>query len=109
MTDWDACLAGTPPARLAGRLLRLVESQEQVATNQLVGSLERLQLISYVVSDRFQRLLLVICRMRQSQLLPQRVVLFGHYEQRDLFFEQLVAELLRLLCPGSNERLVLDL
>lgn len=41
MIDWDACLAATPPCRLSGELLRLVESQEQVATNQLVSSLDR--------------------------------------------------------------------
>jgi hypothetical protein len=39
MTDWAALVAATPPLRLAGTLRRLVESQEQVATNQLVGSL----------------------------------------------------------------------
>jgi hypothetical protein len=38
---WDGCLADAKPAELAGVLLRLVESQEQVATNQLVSSLER--------------------------------------------------------------------
>lgn len=41
MPDWGTCLAGTRPVRLSGTLLRLVESQEQVATNQLVSSLER--------------------------------------------------------------------
>ncbi|HUW27393.1 MAG TPA: RES family NAD+ phosphorylase [Sulfuriferula sp.] len=41
MIDWDACLADAKPHRLSGVLLRLVESQEQVATNQLVGSLDR--------------------------------------------------------------------
>lgn len=39
--DWGACLAESPPARFSGVLLRLVESQEQVATSRLVGSLER--------------------------------------------------------------------
>jgi hypothetical protein len=39
--DWDGILAGTRPVRLAGTLRRLVESQEQVATNQLVSSLAR--------------------------------------------------------------------
>jgi hypothetical protein len=39
MIDWAGLLAATPPLRLAGTLRRLVESQEQVATNQLVGSL----------------------------------------------------------------------
>jgi len=39
--DWPASLASTQPVKLAGTLLRLVESQEQVATNQLVGSLAR--------------------------------------------------------------------
>ena len=41
MVDWHACLADTRPVKLSGTLLRLVESQEQVATSQLVGSLER--------------------------------------------------------------------
>ncbi len=41
MPDWGDVLATTPPIRLAGRVQRLVESQEQVATNQLVGSLAR--------------------------------------------------------------------
>lgn len=39
--DWSTCLSQAAPAHLAGTLLRLVESQEQVATNQLVSSLER--------------------------------------------------------------------
>jgi hypothetical protein len=37
--DWAGILAATQPIRLAGTLRRLVESQEQVATNQLVSSL----------------------------------------------------------------------
>ena len=41
MIDWDACLVDAQPGKLAGKMLRLVESQEQVATNQLVTSLER--------------------------------------------------------------------
>ncbi len=41
MADWAACLAECAPAELAGQLYRLVESHEQVATNQLVSSLER--------------------------------------------------------------------
>lgn len=41
MVDWDACLASSRPTRLSGALLRLVESQEQVATSRLVGSLAR--------------------------------------------------------------------
>lgn len=41
MTDWDACLAGAPAGLVSGRLLRLVESQEEVATTRLVSSLER--------------------------------------------------------------------
>lgn len=40
MIDWAACLAEAAPGPLAGVLLRLVESQEQIATNQLVGSLD---------------------------------------------------------------------
>lgn len=41
MTDWDACLTAATPVKLAGGALRLVESQEQAATGELVGSLER--------------------------------------------------------------------
>lgn len=41
MIDWKACLATAQPLALSGTALRLVESQEQVATNQLVRSLER--------------------------------------------------------------------
>jgi hypothetical protein len=41
VVNWQACVADTQPAKLSGTLLRLVESQEQVATSQLVGSLER--------------------------------------------------------------------
>jgi hypothetical protein len=41
VVDWDACLATARPGLLEGSLLRLVESQEQVATTQLVSSLER--------------------------------------------------------------------
>jgi hypothetical protein len=39
--DWQTCLADTQPLKLSGVLLRLVESQEQVATSQLVASLDR--------------------------------------------------------------------
>jgi hypothetical protein len=41
VVNWEACLADSPPLKLSGTLLRLVESQEQVATSQLVGSLEQ--------------------------------------------------------------------
>lgn len=39
--DWDACLSKVGLQDLSGVLLRLVESQEQVATNRLVRSLDR--------------------------------------------------------------------
>jgi len=41
VAHWDACLAGATAGLVSGRLLRLVESQEEVATTQLVSSLER--------------------------------------------------------------------
>jgi len=41
VVDWDACLTDARPLKLSGVVFRLVESQEQVATNQLVSSLER--------------------------------------------------------------------
>lgn len=45
MADWSAVLDAARPVRLSGTLLRLVESQEQVATNQLVRSLDRQALL----------------------------------------------------------------
>jgi len=45
LVDWDACLAGIEGVDLTGQLLRLVESQEQVATNQLVDSLAKQALL----------------------------------------------------------------
>jgi len=45
VVDWQACLADAPPVKLTGTLLRLVESQEQVATRQLVASLARQTLL----------------------------------------------------------------
>jgi hypothetical protein len=40
LEPWDSCLAAAPPRPLSGTLRRLVESQEQVATMQLVSSLK---------------------------------------------------------------------
>jgi len=41
MVEWEALLEAAPPIKLTGALQRLVENQEQIATNQLVGSLAR--------------------------------------------------------------------
>jgi hypothetical protein len=56
MTDWTAFLADTPPVKLSGTLLRLVESQEQVATNQLVASLDRQALLEDMLEATKPRL-----------------------------------------------------
>ncbi|HEX5675612.1 MAG TPA: RES family NAD+ phosphorylase [Azonexus sp.] len=56
MVDWQACLADTPPLKLTGTLLRLVESQEQVATSQLVDSLERQTLLEDMLEATKPRL-----------------------------------------------------
>lgn len=46
MTDiWAACGAAAEPCRLGGEVLRLVESQEQVATNRLVATLAEQELL----------------------------------------------------------------
>lgn len=45
MEPWDSCLAATQPRTLSGTLRRLVESQEQVATTQLVSSLKHQALL----------------------------------------------------------------
>jgi hypothetical protein len=42
---WEQCAGQITPGPLAGRLLRLVESQEQVATSRIVGSLSRQALL----------------------------------------------------------------
>lgn len=56
MVDWDACLASAKPAKLSDTLLRLVESQEQVATNQLVSSLERQAMLEDMLESTKPRL-----------------------------------------------------
>lgn len=45
MPDWSAVLAQAQPGVVAGTLLRLVESQAQVATTRLVSSLDRQALL----------------------------------------------------------------
>ncbi|WP_211160077.1 hypothetical protein [Aromatoleum aromaticum] len=46
MTDiWAAVGAEAPVVELAGDLVRLVESQEQIATNRLVDTLEEQALL----------------------------------------------------------------
>src|SRR5688500_8455099 len=46
MSDgWAACLADARPVALEGEVLRLVESQEQVATNRLVDTLSEQALL----------------------------------------------------------------
>ncbi|MHB0990238.1 MAG: RES family NAD+ phosphorylase [Burkholderiales bacterium] len=56
MIDWSACLAQAELTGLAGVILRLVESQEQVATNQLVGSLERQAVLETLLETTKPRL-----------------------------------------------------
>ena len=41
MPNWQRCIAEAAPQPLSGTLRRLVESQEQIATNSLVSSLDR--------------------------------------------------------------------
>ena len=46
MSDiWAACVAQARPLKLAATILRLVESQEQVATNRLVATLAEQDLL----------------------------------------------------------------
>lgn len=56
MVDWQACLADAPPVKLTGTLLRLVESQEQVATRQLVATLARQTLLEDMLEATKPRL-----------------------------------------------------
>jgi hypothetical protein len=51
VVEWSACLADAELITLSGMLLRLVESQEQVATNQLVSSLERQQVLEAMLES----------------------------------------------------------
>ena len=45
MDIWAACRDAVAPKPLAGELIRMVESQEQIATNALVDSLEEQSLL----------------------------------------------------------------
>lgn len=56
MIDWSVCLAQAKLTGLEGVILRLVESQEQVATNQLVGSLERQAVLESMLETTKPRL-----------------------------------------------------
>lgn len=56
MIDWNGVLAAAPPVPLAGTLQRLVESQEQVATNQLVASLARQSVLEEMLERTKPRL-----------------------------------------------------
>jgi len=56
VVDWQACLADTAPVKLTGTLLRLVKSQEQVATRQLVASLARQTLLEDMLEATKPRL-----------------------------------------------------
>lgn len=49
MDIWVACKDAVAPQRLAGELARMVESQEQVATNALVDSLEEQSLLEQML------------------------------------------------------------
>lgn len=51
MTDWTALLGNTPQQRIKGTLLRIVESQEHVATWSLVNSLEDQQLLEEMIES----------------------------------------------------------
>jgi len=42
---WSECLKSAPPSLLTGRVFRVVESQEKVATNELVETLEEQALL----------------------------------------------------------------
>jgi hypothetical protein len=46
---WAACAADAPPVRLEGTVYRLVESQEQVATNALVSTLAEQALLEEMI------------------------------------------------------------
>ena len=50
MSDiWEACSDRAVPVTLAGEVFRLVESQEQVATNSLVGTLAEQALLEDLI------------------------------------------------------------
>lgn len=51
MPDWLALVAAAPRVALKGEILRLVESQEQVATNRLVSSLERQAVLEEMLEE----------------------------------------------------------
>jgi hypothetical protein len=51
VVDWLALVAAAPRVALKGEVLRLVESQEQVATNLLVSSLDRQAVLEEMLEE----------------------------------------------------------
>jgi len=72
MVEWTARLAEANPIRLSGVLLRLVESQEQVATNQLVSSLDRQAVLEELLEATKPRLRLGTERLHYLLATPFR-------------------------------------
>lgn len=48
---WEACRARIAPAAIRNRLIRIVESQEQIATNHLVETFEEQELLEQLLDD----------------------------------------------------------
>ena len=49
--DWDVCLKKTKPVTLRGQLFRVVESQEQIATSQLVDDFDEQALLENLLEQ----------------------------------------------------------
>ena len=56
MSIWNDCMDAVQPALLAGNLVRLVESQEQIATNTLVDNLEEQALLEKMLESSKPRM-----------------------------------------------------
>lgn len=51
LIDWDVCLKKTKPVTLRGQLFRVVESQEQIATSQLVDDFDEQALLENMLEQ----------------------------------------------------------
>ena len=92
MVEWAASVAEAKRFSLSGLLLRLVESQEQVATNQLVSSLDRQVVLEEMLEATKPRLRAGTERLHYLLATPFRYPplkhgsRFGSRSERSLFY-----------------------
>lgn len=90
--DWPACLDEVVPGVVSGTLVRLVESQSQVATTRLVSSLDRQALLEEMLEGSKPPLPAAACRLHYLLASPFRYPplrhgsRFGRRHEPSLFY-----------------------